>query len=107
MSAKKRTSLEAVFGGEDLPAARRIDKRREKIAMEEPPTAAEEIPSEGRGGASKRPNFKQHTAYLRIPVHEQLRKLAFEEDGKIHDYLIEGLDLVFAKRGLPSIRDLS
>jgi hypothetical protein len=40
-------------------------------------------------------------------VHEQLRRLTFEEKGtKMHDYLMEGLDLVFAKRGLPSIGEL-
>ena len=44
--------------------------------------------------------------YLPNKVHEQLRSLAFEERGKMHDYLMEGLDLVFAKRGLPSISEL-
>jgi len=108
MSAKKRTSLEAVFGGDDLHATSPTNKRGAKIALEEPLTATEEIPAQqGRVGEPKRPAVKQHTAYLPLPVHEQLRKLAFEEDGKIHDYIIEGLDLVFADRGLPSIKDLS
>ena len=37
---------------------------------------------------------------------EQLRKLAFDEEGKMHDYLLEGLDLVFRQRGLPGIAEL-
>lgn len=56
--------------------------------------------------AGKRPGIKQQTAYLKIPVYEQLRRLAFEERTKMHDYLIEGLDLVFHKRGLPGTKDL-
>lgn len=52
-------------------------------------------------------NVKQHTAYLPLPVHEQPRKLAFEENRKMHDYLIDGLDRVFADRGLPADEDIS
>jgi hypothetical protein len=44
---------------------------------------------------------------LPLAVHEQLRKLAFEEDRKMHDYLVEGLDRVFADRGLPAVKNLS
>jgi hypothetical protein len=48
----------------------------------------------------------QQTAYLPPPVHEQLRHVAYEERVKMHDLLLEGLDLVFKKRGLPSIEEL-
>jgi hypothetical protein len=106
MSAKKRTSLDAVFGIEE-PVVTPLKKHREKSNAEPAGTANTSVPEAGRAGDSKRPNVKQHTAYLPIPVHEQLRKLAFEEDGKMHDYLMEGLDRVFADRGLPSIEDLS
>ena len=56
--------------------------------------------------AGNRPGFKQQTAYLPVAVHEQLRRLAFEERAKMHDYLLEGLDLVFRKRGLPGVDEL-
>ena len=105
MSAKKRTSLDAVFATGELPDVVPPAKRGEKgrpDASANPPAAK---PQE-RGGEAKRPNVKQHTAYLPLPVHEQLRKLAFEENRKIHDYLVEGLDRVFADRGLPSAEDL-
>lgn len=55
---------------------------------------------------SRRPNVKQHTAYLPLPVHEQLRRIAFDEDTKIHDLLMEGVDHVFAKRGMKAIQEL-
>jgi hypothetical protein len=108
MSAKKRTSLEAVFGAEKLPTAIPPKKGREKDTAEEPLKAAllEGDPQE-RGGESKRPSVKQHTAYLPLAVHEQLRRLAFEENRKMHDYLVEGLDRVFSDRGLPAVKDLT
>jgi hypothetical protein len=48
----------------------------------------------------------QQTVYLPPEVHEQLRRLAFEERRRMHDYLLEGLDRVFTERGLKSIEEL-
>jgi hypothetical protein len=88
--SRKRTSLSAVLGrAEDASST---------------PTPAERSPN--RGG-SRRPGLKQQTAYLPEPVHEQLRALAFEERRKMHDLLMEGLDMVFKQRGLRSIEDLT
>ena len=107
MSAEKRTSLDAVFGVEELPAAKAINKRGEKG---KPGYPVEAVPMQAqpqeRIRELKRPNVKQHTAYLPLAIHEQLRKLAFEENRKMHDYLVEGLDCVFADRGLPAVKDL-
>jgi hypothetical protein len=50
---------------------------------------------------------KKPSVYLTPPVHEQLRTLAFQERKNMHDYLLEGLDLVFRQRGLPSIAELN
>jgi hypothetical protein len=60
-----------------------------------------------RAGESKRPHVKQHTAYLPLAAHERIRKLAFEENRKMHDYILEGLERVFADRGLPPLKDLT
>lgn len=108
MSAKKRTSLDAVFGAaEALPAAVSAKKHPEKHGGAESAETGE-APSAERGGeAKRRPRVKQHTAYLPLAVHDQLRKLAFEENRKMHDYLLEGLDRVFADRGLPALKDIS
>ncbi len=83
---KKRTSLDA------------LDLQPDERAEEETPQGAETKP--------RRPKTIQQTAYLPEPVHEQLRRLAFEERAKMHNYIMEGLDLVFEKRGLPSIEEL-
>jgi hypothetical protein len=108
MNAKKRTSLDAVFGTDEHPAIALSRASGEKTTAQRPAAdgPAEDQPPK-RAGAPKRPNVKQHTAYLSLPGHEQLRKLAFEENCKIHDYFIEGLDRVFADRGLPALKDLS
>jgi hypothetical protein len=88
--SRKRTSLSAVLGTvEDVPSTT---------------TTAERPPHRGGG---RRPGLKQQTAYLPNPVYEQLRALAFEERRKMHDLLMEGLDLVFKQRGLRSIEDLT
>lgn len=108
MSAKKRTSLDAVFGAEKLPVAAPQQKKREqKNTADESKIPTLESQQQSRGGESKRPMVKQHTAYLPLAVHEQLRRLAFEENRKIHDYIIEGLDRVFEHRGLPAVKDIS
>jgi hypothetical protein len=56
---------------------------------------------------SQRPEIKQLTLYLPIPVYRQLRQLAFDEEVKMHALVMEGLDRVFAERGLRSIRKLT
>lgn len=81
---KKRPSLEKLLQNDDY-----IEQHNHK-----------------KNNSVKRPHVKQQTAYLPIDIYEQLRKLAFEERKKMHDYLLEGLDLVFKDRGLPSIQEL-
>ena len=83
---KKRTSLDAL----DLQPYERTEGETPPVADTKP----------------RRPKTIQQTAYLPEPVHEQLRRLAFEERTKMHDYIMEGLDLVFQKRGLLSIDEL-
>lgn len=107
MSAKKRTSLDAVFAAEEIPAPKPPRKSSATAKLEEAPKPSPvDTHPQRRAGASKRHAVKQHTAYLPLAVHEQLRKLAFEENRKMHDYLMEGLDRVFADRGLPAIKDV-
>jgi hypothetical protein len=55
----------------------------------------------------QRPDVKQQTLYLPLPVYRQLRQLAFDEEVKMHSLVMEGLDRVFADRGLPSAAELT
>ena len=90
---KKRTSLDAIVSRTVIstPTA-------EPVASAPPPAKPAD--------AGNRLATKQQTVYLPLAVHRQLRKLAFDEEGKMHDYLLEGLDLVFRQRGLPGIAEL-
>jgi len=40
------------------------------------------------------------------PVHEALRKIAFEERVRIHDIVLQGIDTALRRRGYPSIENL-
>jgi hypothetical protein len=105
MSKKKRTSLDAIFGEpvEDAPApASRI---MPATAGDGPKPRQEPAPQRTRLRTFEDRHWKQ-SAYLSDPVREQLRTLAYNERRKMHDYLMEGLELVFRKRGLPSIAEL-
>src|SRR5690348_14479211 len=103
MSKLKRTSLESFVTLEDAPVP----------ASPTMPAADIDGPrprQEPAGEHSRRRSFedrhRKSSVYLSEPVHEQLRTLAFNERLKMHDYLMEGLDMVFRQRGLPSIAEL-
>jgi hypothetical protein len=51
---------------------------------------------------------RKHTSlYLSEPVRRQLRSIAYHEEVKQHDLLIEAVDLLFKSRGAASIDDLA
>lgn len=50
---------------------------------------------------------KQMSVYLEEPAYEQLREIAFHERKKLHELMLEGLDLLFKKRGVKSLAQLS
>jgi hypothetical protein len=55
---------------------------------------------------AERPPIVHSSLYLPEPVYEALRKIAFEERLKIHDVVLEGIDLALRRRGYPSIEGL-
>jgi hypothetical protein len=64
--------------------------------------AAEDLADMATGG-SKRP----HTSvYLSKPVLRELKLIAIHHERKMHDILLEAVNLVLAKYGRPSISDL-
>jgi hypothetical protein len=50
---------------------------------------------------------KQMSLYLEPAVHDQLRDIAHAERKKMHALILEGLDLLFKKRGASSIKQLN
>ena len=55
---------------------------------------------------TERPFIVHSSLYLPEPVYEALRKIAFEERIKIHDLVLEGIDLALRRRGYPSVESL-
>jgi hypothetical protein len=55
---------------------------------------------------TERPSIVHTSLYLPEQVYEALRKIAFEERLKIHDVVLEGIDLALRRRGYPPIEGL-
>jgi hypothetical protein len=58
------------------------------------------------GKPTERPSIVHSSRYLPEPVYEALRKIAFGERLKIHDVVLEGIDLALQRRGYPSVERL-
>lgn len=58
------------------------------------------------GQGTLRSRAKQLSLYLEVPVYDQLRDIAHSERCKMHQLVIEGIDLLLKKRGAPSIKEL-
>jgi hypothetical protein len=56
---------------------------------------------------AERPSIVHSSMYLPEPVYEALRKIAFEERLKIHDVVLEGIDLALRRGGYASIESLT
>jgi hypothetical protein len=62
-----------------------------------PPRAAR-APAKPQGG-QRRPGIIHTSLYLPEAVYEALREAAFRERRKIHDIVLEGIELALRKRG--------
>jgi hypothetical protein len=54
---------------------------------------------------AERPSIVHPSLYLPEPVYEALRKIAFKERLKIHDVVLEGIDLALRRRRYPSAKN--
>lgn len=70
--------------------------RKSALRPASPPRAGATAPDPGDG-------TRLVGAHLPVPVHRQLRMLAANEDRSMQSLLIEALNELFAKRGLPPI----
>ena len=68
------------------------------------PTASGEFAQPA--GRRPRSDVVHSSLYLPKPVYEALREAAFKERCKIHDLVMQGIDLALRKRGYPSVDDL-
>jgi hypothetical protein len=109
---KKRTSLDALISPADTATVQRSQTM--------PARKSREAKADKKGATSKTaeaPSAKdeiiRQTLYLPLPVLDQMRDLFSEEQRgqskrrRMHDYFLEGIDLLFKDRGLKSIEDLT
>jgi hypothetical protein len=64
------------------------------------------LPAAEKGRGTLKQRTRQHSMYLEIPIHDALREIAYSERTSMHALSLEGIDAVFKKRGLPSIKEL-
>lgn len=97
MSKPPKLSLASIVAS-TAPAGPRTGE----VVQLTPPRTAEQS---ARGTLKER--AKQLSVYLEPPVHDQLRDIAYTERTKIHQLMLEGLDLLFKARGALSIGQLT
>ena len=84
--AKRPVSLEAAMRGEPQP---------ESEAAAEVVTLA----------TSKAPTSEKLTVYVPKAAAKRLKQMALDHDRRVNDFLQEGVDLMLAKYGQPSLAD--
>jgi hypothetical protein len=72
----------------------------------EPRRQPSSTPEPARGQGTLKQRAHQFSTYLEPPVYDALRDIAHAERVKIHALLLEGVDLVLKKRGMPSVEKL-
>ena len=50
-------------------------------------------------GRQPRPGMVHSSVYLPVAIHEALREVAFRERLKIHDIILEGIEMALRNRG--------
>lgn len=97
MSKPPKLSLASI-----VAAAVPVNKPSADVVQFSPAVASA---AKARGTLKER--AKQLSVYLEPPVHDQLRDLAYTERTKIHQLMLEALDLLFKNRGALSIQQLN
>jgi hypothetical protein len=91
--AKKRTSLEELSLSDTPAIEHPIEQQKAEVNQ--------------KTGKPLVKNYKKLTLYLPEPVRKQLRAIAYHEDVKQHELLLEAIDLFFKSRGAASISELT
>jgi hypothetical protein len=113
MANRKRTSLDALISPADAGAARGPEVSAAAKSGRSKATKKQAAPREVEEAPSSKGEIVRQTLYLPLPVFDQLRDLFFEEQRgqvkrrRMHDYFLEGIDLLFKNRGLKSIEELT
>ena len=99
MSPRPRTDLAAIVAGDVVP----VVMPSAPTAPPSPPPAPTPI---GPRPGTLKARTHQFSLYLEPAVHDKLREIAYVERVKIHQLVMEGVDLVLKARGQPSVKKL-
>jgi hypothetical protein len=84
----------SIIAGIDLPNAATAANAAKIVDM----PAQASTPARAR---KARPDVQHTSVYIPRGAYERLREIAFAERCKIHDLLMQGIDLVISERGHP------
>jgi hypothetical protein len=73
----------------------------------EPPAAEPELEAATpKPTRAKREGIVHTSIYVPRPVYQKLREIAFTQERKVHDIIMEGIEAALQKYGHPAIADL-
>ncbi len=102
MSKQPKLSLASIVAAAAPPPHKQSQTSAEIVQLS---TGSSLSSASCRGTLKQR--AKQLSVYLEPAVHDQLRDIAYTERTKIHQLMLESLDLLFKARGALSIDQLS
>lgn len=70
------------------------------------PPSSPTLPQPAAPEANDKPDKVVFSLHLPEAAHAKLRELSFHERNSMTKLILEGVDLLFAQRGLPSIEEL-
>ncbi len=113
VTKKKRTSLDDMISSPDTDTPHNVESLPSRKSRENKARAGGARASKMIESAVSKDEIVRQTLYLPLPVFDQLRGLFFEEQRgqvkrrRMHDYFLEGINLLFKDRGLKSIEELT
>jgi len=73
------------------------------LEPESPPVAPDAEVSTPKPARAKREGIVHTSIYVPRPVYQKLREIAFTQERKVHDVIMEGIDAALQKYGHPAI----
>jgi hypothetical protein len=108
MSRKRPSIFDTLdLTGDDAPPSAAVAPASNVVAMQsvEPPTAPSAPVPKPAPKPKVRPEVQHTSIYVPKVAYRKIREIANTEDRKPHDVIMEGVDLVLAKYGFPSLAE--
>ena len=103
MARNRPASLEAALGG-TLPQQPETTPDTATI-VQHPASSATSAPEAAPAPAPKAKNYEQVVAYVPTACKKRLRMMCIEHDRDLNSFIREGIDMMLAKYGQPSLKE--